>query len=69
MQFLHLLISLHSLIPVADAGIKESQDAGRAIALGVPAVFGGVAVVGLTRTIRSWDKSDAVSVGPVAASP
>jgi F-type H+-transporting ATPase subunit c len=45
MQFLHLLVALHSLIPVADAGIKESQDAGRAIALGVGA-GGGAAGAG-----------------------
>jgi len=45
MQFLHLLISLHPLLPFADAGIKESQDAGRAIALGVGA-GGGAAGAG-----------------------
>jgi len=45
MQFLHLLISLHQVLPFADAGIKESQDAGRAIALGVGA-GGGAAGAG-----------------------
>jgi F-type H+-transporting ATPase subunit c len=45
MQFLHLLVALHQLIPLADAGIKESQDAGRAIALGVGA-GGGAAGAG-----------------------
>lgn len=59
-------LTLYGLpVSIATAGAL----AYRAIALGVPAVFGGVAAIGLTRTIRSWDKSDAVSVGPVAAGP
>jgi len=41
----HLLAAFHPLIPLADAGIKESQDAGRAIALGVGA-GGGAAGAG-----------------------
>jgi F-type H+-transporting ATPase subunit c len=45
MQFLHFLSTIHMLIPLADAGIKESQDAGRAIALGVGA-GGGAAGAG-----------------------
>ena len=45
MQFLHLLISVHSLIPLADAGAKESVEAGKAIALGVGA-GGGAAGAG-----------------------
>ena len=44
-MFLHFLLTIHSLIPMADAGIKESQDAGRAIALGVGA-GGGAAGAG-----------------------
>ena len=38
----------------------------RAIALGVPVVFGGLAAVGLTRTIRQWDRNDQLGVGTVA---
>jgi uncharacterized membrane protein YbhN (UPF0104 family) len=38
----------------------------RAIALGVPIVFGGLAGIGLTRTIRSWDRQDQLAAGPVA---
>jgi F-type H+-transporting ATPase subunit c len=45
MLFIHFLASIHALIPLADAGIKESQDAGRAIALGVGA-GGGAAGAG-----------------------
>jgi F-type H+-transporting ATPase subunit c len=45
MQFLHFLISVHSLIPLADAGAKESVEAGKAIALGVGA-GGGAAGAG-----------------------
>jgi F-type H+-transporting ATPase subunit c len=45
MLFLHFLTLFHPLIPIADAGIKEAQDAGRAIALGVGA-GGGAAGAG-----------------------
>ena len=45
MLSLHFLTIFHSLIPFADAGIKEAQDAGRAIALGVGA-GGGAAGAG-----------------------
>ncbi len=44
-MFIHLLAAIHPLIPLADAGIKQSQDAGRAIALGVGA-GGGAAGAG-----------------------
>jgi F-type H+-transporting ATPase subunit c len=46
LSFIHLLASFQALIPLADAGIKESQDAGRAIALGVGA-GGGAAGAGV----------------------
>jgi F-type H+-transporting ATPase subunit c len=46
LSFIHLLTSYHLLMPFADAGIKESQDAGRAIALGVGA-GGGAAGAGV----------------------
>jgi F-type H+-transporting ATPase subunit c len=45
MLILHFLSIFHPLIPLADAGIKESQDAGRAIGLGVGA-GGGAAGAG-----------------------
>jgi F-type H+-transporting ATPase subunit c len=45
MLFLHFFTIFHSLIPLADAGAKEGQDAGRAIALGVGA-GGGAAGAG-----------------------
>jgi F-type H+-transporting ATPase subunit c len=45
MLSLHFLTVFHSLIPLADAGVKEGQDAGRAIALGVGA-GGGAAGAG-----------------------
>ena|SRR5579862_5048207 len=45
MLIFHIWNILHPLIPFADAGIKESQDAGRAIALGVGA-GGGAAGAG-----------------------
>jgi F-type H+-transporting ATPase subunit c len=44
-MLLHLLSIIHPLIPLADAGVKESQDAGRSIALGVGA-GGGAAGAG-----------------------
>ncbi len=50
-------------VTVATAGAL----AYRAIALGVPAVFGGIAGVGLTRTIRQWDLDDQLAGGAVAA--
>ena len=37
MQFLHLLSAIHPLLGVVEPIIKQSQDAGRAIALGVGA--------------------------------
>ena len=45
MQFLHLLSAIHPLLGVAEPIIKQSQDAGRAIALGVGA-GGGAAGAG-----------------------
>jgi F-type H+-transporting ATPase subunit c len=45
MLFVHLMTVFHSVLSFADAGIKESQDAGRAIALGVGA-GGGAAGAG-----------------------
>jgi F-type H+-transporting ATPase subunit c len=45
MLFLHFLTALHPLVSFADAGVKEGQDAGRAIALGVGA-GGGAAGAG-----------------------
>src|ERR1700721_2692058 len=45
MLLIHLLAAIHPLIPLADAGIKESQDAGRAIARGV-GTGGGAAGAG-----------------------
>jgi uncharacterized membrane protein YbhN (UPF0104 family) len=50
-------------VTVATAGAL----AYRAIALGVPAVFGGLAAVGLTRTIRQWDRNDQLAARTVAA--
>jgi F-type H+-transporting ATPase subunit c len=44
-MLLHLFTALHPLFHLADAGVKESQDAGRAIALGVGA-GGGAAGAG-----------------------
>ena len=44
-MLLHFLSIIHPLIPLADAGVKESQDAGRSIALGVGA-GGGAAGAG-----------------------
>ena len=56
-------LTLYGLpISIATAGAL----AYRAIALGVPAVFGGLAAIGLTRTIKSWGKTDAVPVTSVA---
>ena len=40
MQFLHLFSVIHPLLGVAEPIIKQSQDAGRAIALGVGAGAG-----------------------------
>lgn len=45
MLLFHLFTIFHPLIPLADAGIKESQDAGRSIALGFGA-GGGAAGAG-----------------------
>jgi F-type H+-transporting ATPase subunit c len=45
MQFFHLLAVFHPLIAAAEPIIKQSQDAGRAIALGVGA-GGGAAGAG-----------------------
>jgi|SRR5581483_10243037 len=45
MLVLHFLTIFHPLLSLADAGIKESQDAGRAIALGAGA-GGGAAGAG-----------------------
>ena len=45
MQFLHLLSAIHPLLGVVEPIIKQSQDAGRAIALGVGA-GGGAAGAG-----------------------
>jgi F-type H+-transporting ATPase subunit c len=45
MQFLHLFSVFHPLLGVAEPIIKQSQDAGRAIALGVGA-GGGAAGAG-----------------------
>ncbi|HEY4826630.1 MAG TPA: lysylphosphatidylglycerol synthase transmembrane domain-containing protein [Solirubrobacteraceae bacterium] len=59
-------LTLYGLpVAVATAGSL----AYRAIALGVPFVFGGIAAIGLTHTIREWDRTDPAGVGPVAASP
>jgi F-type H+-transporting ATPase subunit c len=45
MLFLHIFTIFHPLLSLADAGIKEGEDSGRAIALGVGA-GGGAAGAG-----------------------
>jgi uncharacterized membrane protein YbhN (UPF0104 family) len=57
-------LTLYGLpVAIATAGAL----AYRAIALGVPAVFGGLAAVGLTHTIHEWDRTDQLTVGTASA--
>ncbi|HTU85697.1 MAG TPA: lysylphosphatidylglycerol synthase transmembrane domain-containing protein [Solirubrobacteraceae bacterium] len=57
-------LTLYGLpVSIATAGAL----AYRAIALGVPVVFGGLAAIGLTRTIRGWARDDQLEVRTVAA--
>ena len=60
MQFLHVLSAIHPLLGLAEPIIKQSQDAGRAIALGVGA-GGGAAGAGRASercsTLRSRPKT------------
>ena len=63
MQFLHVLSAIHPLLGVAEPIIKQSQDAGRAIALGVGA-GGGELELG-----RASERCSTLRSRPRPASP